>query len=696
MTEHLNKLAAPESLTADYYNSLGLLYASQQKHWQATWAFQKALDLDDRCAEAFYNQALSLTALGRLDEAIDRYTHALRISPDFQDAYYNLGNIFIKKGFIEKAIENYSVSVKLKPDFPEAHNNLGLCLKALKRLELAVESYEKAIELKPDYAEAYNNLGLTLQEQGLWGQAIEKFESAIMLKPEYSCAHYNLGFALNEIDRLDAAARHYRRSIQLKPDFADAHNNIGAILIRQGRIEEAIAHYRTALEYSPGEAEIYNNLGNALKKSGRIDEALEMLQRALAARPGYAEAYNNMGVVLQFRGDYPAALISYEKAIELKPEFAEARFNRATIDLLLGNFSRGWQGYEWRFYKRHWQDVYPIRHNLPRWDGSPFPDKRLLVYGEQGFGDIIQFVRYLPQVKALGGTVIFETRQPLLTCLQGTEGIDEVVDRSAASNPAAGCDLVVPLLSLPGIFGTNLESIPAQIPYLHADAAKVSYWKRKIKGQGFKVGLVWAGNPDQENDHLRSIALNDLITLANIPGLRLFGLQKGTAAGQVREIPADTGLINLGPEIEDFSDTAAAMANMDLIISVCTAATHLAGALGLPVWTLLSYAPDWRWMLDRDDSPWYPTMRLFRQPNCDDWQGVIRQSGRDGQHGSDYFRVHCQRPIWQELWACLFGPCLAMRRIGAGCWIATIRPGIRPCACFANQSTMTGRGSFVR
>ena len=221
--------------------------------------------------------------------------------------------------------------------------------------------------------------------------------------------------------------------------------------------------------------------------------------------------------------------------------------------------------------------------------------------------------------------MILGTRKPLLACLQCIEGIDEVIDRSAGGDPTAACDFVVPLLSLPGIFGTDLANIPAQIPYVHAEAAKVSYWQRKINGPGFKVGLVWAGNPDHEKDHVRSIALKDLISLADIPGVRLFGLQKGTAAGQATGIAAKTGLINLGPELEDFSDTAAVMANMDLIISVDTAAAHLAGAMGLPVWILVYFSPDWRWMLDRHGSPWYPTMRLFRQQKRDDWGGVICQ-----------------------------------------------------------------------
>ena len=612
-------------MAVDYYNSLGLLYASRQKHQEAIWAFQKALDLDAGCAEAFYNQALSLTAQGRLNEAIDSYTNAIRVRPDFQEAYYNLGNLYKKKGFNDKAVKNYSIAVKLQPDSPAAYNNLGICLNTLKRFEQAVDSYIKAIGMKPDYAEAYNNLGLTLQDQGYWAQAVEKFETAITLKPDHSGAYYNLGFALNELGEFDGAVMNYRRSIQLKPDFADAHSNIGAILKTEGKIEDAIFHYRKALEYCVDKAEIYNNLGNALEKSGRINVAIEMIQRALEERPDFAEAYNNLGVALNSQGSYMAAVKNYEKALELKPELAEARFNRATIDLLFGRFSRGWQGYEWRLKKKHWKDIYPLRHNLPRWDGSPFPEKRLYVHDEQGFGDTIQFVRYLPRVKALGGSVILGTRKPLLGCLQGIEEIDEVIDRSAVGDPTAGCDLVVPLLSLPGIFGTDLNNIPSEIPYLHPQEAKVSYWKHMVNGQGFKIGLVWAGNPDHEKDHVRSTALNDLISLADIPGVHLFGLQKGIPSGQATEIPSESGFINLGPKLKDFSDTAAVMANMDLIISVDTAAAHLAGALGLPVWTLVYFSPDWRWMLDRDDSPWYPTMRLFRQSKRDDWEGVIFQ-----------------------------------------------------------------------
>jgi len=625
VNEQSDNPAPADPVTADDYNSLGLLYAARQKHPEATRAFRKALALDSGCAEVFYNQALSLTAQGRLDEAIDSYTHAIRLKPGFAEAYYNLGNVLQRKGLIDKAIESYAIAVQLKSAFPEAHNNLGLCFKALKRFDQAVKNYQKAIELKPDYAEACNNLGLALQDQGFWDQAIEKFESAIRLKPDHSSAHYNLGFALHATGKIDAAARHYRRSILLSPDFADAHNNLGAILKTQGRIDEAICHYRKALEYSSNKAEIYNNLGNALRKSGRIDEALEMLQRAVAERPDYAEAFNNLGVAFQAQGNYTAALINYEKAVALEPEFAEVRFNRATIDLLLGNFSRGWQDYEARLKKKNRQDLYPFCHKLPRWDGSPFPGKRLYVHDEQGLGDTIQFVRYLPQVKALGGTVLMGAPKPLQTCLQSVDGIDEVVDRSTVGDSAAGCDLVIPLLSLAGIFGTDRENIPAQVPYVHAQTEKISYWKKRIRGSEFKIGLVWAGNPDHENDHIRSIALSDFLTLIDIPGLQLYGLQKGAAAGQVSEIPTDADLIDLGPELEDFSDTAAVMINMDLIISVDTATAHLAGALGIPVWTLIYFSPDWRWMLDRDDTPWYPTMRLFRQQKRDDWQTVIRQ-----------------------------------------------------------------------
>ncbi len=572
-----------------YHNSLGLVYVSQNRHREAEGAFFKAAELDPGCVDAVYNRALTLSALGRTDEALVSYSLAVELKPDLAEAYFSLGNIFKQKGLIEKAIENYS----------------------------------RAVEVRPDFGEAYHNWGQALQGQGRLAQAVAKFQQAVRVNPGHADSHYSLGFALNEIGDPDNAAAHYRRAIELRPDYADAYHNLGAVLKTQGRLAEAISHYEKALEYSSDKAGIYNNLGNALEKCGRIDDALDMYHRALTEKPDFAGVYNNLGTAFNTLGDYPAAQQNYDRALELDPQFAEARFNRAVVDLLHGNFARGWRDYEWRLSKQHWQTIYPLRHDLPRWSGGPFPGKRLYVHDEQGLGDTIHFVRYLPRVKALGGTVRLGTRTPLLSCMQGLDGCDEVTDRTAGGDPAEGCDLVVPLLSLPGIFGTDLADIPADIPYIRADAAKMSLWRGRLNGPGFKVGLVWAGNPDHEKDHVRSIPLKDLIGLAEIPGIRLFGLQKGTAAAQMAQIPVNAEMKNLGTELEDFSDTAALMASMDLIISVDTAAAHLAGAMGLPVWTMVYYAPDWRWMLDREDSPWYPTMRLFRQQKRNDWTAVI-------------------------------------------------------------------------
>ncbi len=572
-----------------FHNSLGLVYVSQSRHREAAGAFLKAAELDPVCAEAVYNLALSLSALGRADEAIESFTLAAELKPDLAEAHFNLGNIFKQKGSIEKAIENYS----------------------------------RALEVKPDFGEAYHNWGQALQGQGLPAQAVAKFQQAVRFRPDHADSHYSLGFVLNEIGDLDGAASHYRKAIELKPDFADAYNNLGAILKTRGRLAEAISHYEKALEYSSDKADIYNNLGNALEKSGRLEDALDMYYRALAIKADFAGVYNNLGTAFNALGDYPAAQKNYNRALELDPKFAEARFNRSVVDLLQGNFARGWHDYEWRLKKRHWQNIYPFRHDLPRWSGGPFSGKQLYVHDEQGLGDTIQFVRYLPRVKALGGRVRLGTRKPLLACLKGLKGVDEVIDRTSGGDPAEGCDLVVALMSLPGIFGTDLDEIPDDIPYIHADGDKVASWRPKVDVSGFKVGLVWAGNPEHEKDRVRSIALKNLVSLADIPGINLFSLQKGEAARQASEVLANKGIINLGPELDDFSDTAAVMASMDLIISVDTAAAHLAGAMGLPVWTLVYFAPDWRWMLERQDSPWYPTMRLFRQQKRNDWGGVI-------------------------------------------------------------------------
>jgi tetratricopeptide (TPR) repeat protein len=331
-----------------------------------------------------------------------------------------------------------------------------------------------------------------------------------------------------------------------------------------------------------------------------------------------------MGTAVQEEGEFDRAIEYFDRAIQIRPDYGEARFNRAAIELLKGNFETGWRDYEGRSHQAIWRRNHSCPETMPRWDGASFSGKRLCVHSEQGLGDTLQFVRYLPLVKALGGTVILETSEPLLELLKPSAWVDEFVVQGTGKSKDADHDMCVPLLSLPGIFNTRLDTIPASVPYLNADAVKVNYWKKKLTTVDFKVGLVWAGNPTHKKDRSRSIGLEGFRALTNIAGVRVYGLQKGDAALQAQKMADTMEIRNFGDELNDFSDTAALIENLDLVVSVDTAVAHLAGAMGKATWVLLPFVPDWRWMLERDDSPWYPGLRLFRQPEKGNWEAVLQ------------------------------------------------------------------------
>jgi len=347
-------------------------------------------------------------------------------------------------------------------------------------------------------------------------------------------------------------------------------------------------------------------------------------ERAVGLEPDCAEVYHNLASVLRDQGRCDEAVEQNRRAIRLRPEHAETHWNQAIAHLLNGDFSEGWKEYEWR-RKTDWHTTaYPRAHQKPRWNGGCLAGKRLLVHCEQGLGDCIEFVRYLPMVKALGAAVIFEVWPSLCGLLREFDEIDELVELSFEAKTRAQFDCYASIMDLPGIFGTAEETIPASVPYIHADPAKAECWRRKLTGPDFKVGIVWAGSARHANDHNRSCRLEYFARLGRIEGIKLYGLQKGGPARQMDELAGEVAVENLAEHFADFTDTAAAIESLDMVISVDTAVLHLAGAMGKPVWALLPFAPDWRWMLGRADSPWYPTMKLFRQEQWGDWNSVFR------------------------------------------------------------------------
>jgi tetratricopeptide (TPR) repeat protein len=423
--------------------------------------------------------------------------------------------------------------------------------------------------------------------------------------------------------KLDEAELLYRQILKEYPNTPDALHLLGVVAHQSGRHEEAIKNISKAIKLRPNTAIYHGNLGMAYDALGKEEESTMSFERALSIDPRYGTAHlahYNLGVYYKDRGNIKEALEHYDRAIELEGNFFDSRWNRSLILLLLERFKEGWEDYECRFKKQSPTDSRDFKK--PKWDGSSLKGKRILIVSEQGFGDNIQFIRYVPMVKEKGGYVILESRKELRKLFEGVSGIDEFVEKQDALD--VDFDFYIHLMSLPRIFNTTLDNIPNKIPYLKADPEKVEGFKEKLKN-GFRVGIAWAGNPKQDNDKNRSATFKDFEILKNIPGVKLFSLQKGEAAKQLN----DSEVVDFKDYIRDFSDTAAIIGSLDLVISVDTCVAHLAGAMGKPIWTVLTFTPDWRWLLDRTDNPWYPGMKLFRQPRFRDWDSVFSEVSKE-------------------------------------------------------------------
>ncbi|HEY1922262.1 MAG TPA: tetratricopeptide repeat-containing glycosyltransferase family protein [Tepidisphaeraceae bacterium] len=473
----------------------------------------------------------------------------------------------------------------------------------------------------PASAEAQNDLGIALAMKGRLDEAIASFNRAIQLNPGYAPAYNNLANALRGKGQTREAIAILRQAINLNPNFAAAHNNLGIALKDAGQLDDAIASYRRALTIDPNNADALCNLGVALSDQDRLDEAIDAYQRAVELRPGFPEALNNLGTALKDNAQLEKAIAAFDRAIELNPQYAAAHWNRALTWLLLGDYKRGWPEYEWRKQMPAVRTVSMRKFPQPQWDGGELAGRAIYLYPEQGLGDTLQFIRYAPLVAARGGRIIVEHPPELARLIRDMPGISEF---ASFEGPLPKFDVHASFLSLPLLFSTEIASIPAPVPYLMPGENLVKQWKRKFGPlrQGLRVGLVWAGNPNNPLDRGRSINLREFAPLAEIPGIDFWSIQLGDPSRQLA--PPGLRLIDWTDELHDFADTAALIANLDLVITVETAVAHLAGAMGKQVWVLLRKVPPWRWLMDREDSPWYPTMQLFRQKTRGDWPSVIR------------------------------------------------------------------------
>jgi tetratricopeptide (TPR) repeat protein len=585
---------------------------------QAKQLYLQVLAIDVKDAKSLYGLGLIAHQVGNLDVAANMMRRAIAGDSGAAAYHASLGLVLLEQGKIDEAIAEYRQAAKLKPDGEDAHFHLAKIFLDRRRLAEARPHMERAIALNPDSAATQTNMGLLLMKEGKPEEALACYQRALTLDPNFTEALCNLGSLLCTAGKLNEARVCYERAIVLRPDLAEAHNNLAVVLRDLGMFGEAQASCERALALKEDYVEALNNLGIIFRDLGKFDEGVASLERVLALKPDYSEAYNNLGNTRRSQGRLEESLRNYAQALALDPSNVEAGWNRSLVELLTGDFAAGWRDYEIRTQRRKNQTrTFP----QPLWRGEPLNGARILLHAEQGLGDTVQFLRYVPLMQAAGGTVILDLPKSMLRLAAELPGVATLV---ATGEALPEFEWHCPLMSLPLALGTSMESIPARVPYFDvpveaAHSAESIAWPM----DGLRAGLVWSGNPEFPEDRLRSIPLAGFEAVLRVEGVRFFSLQMGTPASQLSAI--DAAVTDLLPAIGDMADTAALIGKLDLVIAVDTAVAHLAGALGKPVWVLLPFAPDWRWLMEREDSPWYPTMRLFRQKRAGGWRAVVER-----------------------------------------------------------------------
>jgi tetratricopeptide (TPR) repeat protein len=608
--------------------------------------------------QQWLDEAYALHGQGQFAEAERLYTQILALHPDHSQALLFLGVLDLQTGQTQRGVERMAKAIKADPQSALAHTYLGNGLRALARRDEALASFDRAlalaprdtnahysralvladmgrlaealaafdktISLQPDHAEAHHNRADALMDLQRLTEAVAGYEHAIALKPDFAQAYCNRGLAQRALGRPQDALTSYDKAIALRPDFAQAHHNRGNVLMDLGLPAQALASYDKALVLQPAFAEARINRGLALMGMKRPAEALADFDQAIALHPDLAEAHLNRGLALTELKELEAALASFDQAIALKPGFVPALWNQSHTLLLLGRFEEGWRLHEYR--KQLPEPIASHTHAQPVWLGAEdIAGKTLLVESEQGFGDVIQFARYTQLAQARGANVIFSVRSRLVRLMKSLDPPVTIID---SGRPLPQFHFHIPLLSMPLAFRTDRDTIPATIPYLHTEPDRAAQWKAKLGSQGFRIGICWQGSRLGATQG-KPFSVAEFRAIAQIPHVRLISLQKGEGAEQLQDLPPGMSVESLGEHFDAgadaFVDTAAVMESLDLIITTDTSVAHLAGALGRSAWVALKYVPDWRWLLDRPDSPWYPTLRLFRQPAYDDWPDVFAQ-----------------------------------------------------------------------
>jgi tetratricopeptide (TPR) repeat protein len=506
--------------------------------------------------------------------------------------------------------------------------NAGVELHRAGKIEEASRIYREVLVKQPSNPFALHLQGLVLGQMGQPQKAVELIGRAISFRGDIADFHGNLGEFLRACGRVHESIQSFQKALALLPDNAVMRNGYGVSLANAGLFDQAIGEFRRATELAPGYPDPYGNLSAALTAADRLDEAIEAAENAIRANRRFSGAYNNLGNALNLKGEYAKAIEAFEKGAEIEPNDSKVHTNLAMVRLLMGDYEKGLPEYQWRL--RVPEFVRVRNYPQPRWDGSALGGKTIFLYPEQGIGDAIQFARFIPEVAARGGRVVLEIKPELWRLFEGFPGVTQLLN--PGESPAA-FDVHLPLVSLAFALGVTASTIPANIPYLKADEGPVRKWAERFNSsdERLRVGLVWAGRPQHINDRRRSMKLGDLAPLASANNVAIYSLQKDRG-GQGESLPTGMEIVDWTEELIDFGETAALLANLDLVITVDTSVAHLAGAMGKRVWIMLPFVPDWRWMLDREDSLWYPTAKLFRQTSRGDWKDVIQRVAAELQN----------------------------------------------------------------
>lgn len=572
-------------------------------------------------SQTLFHNAIAHHQQGDLREAVAGYRELI-VTDDYQslDARYLLGTALLQLGEFAESVEHLSAVTAARRDVADAQNNLGIAHKATGDWERATRAFEAALKINPEYDQALFNLGSVMEQRSLFADAEKCFRHASRLSPADNGARFALAGVLKAQEKWAGAETCYRGCRAAGFEDSSLDVNLAFVLARQDKLDEAADIYSEILATQPEFAEIHNSLSYINERRGRLDDALASARRAVELQPDYAEGHNNLGIALSSLHRLHEALPAFRRALEIRPDFPLAAFNLGTTHLLAGDYAEGWSGYERRAEALGEQ---PRRCAGPKWDGSAIAGQRLFVFADQGFGDTIQFSRFLQTATHKSQAKVILECQPELVSLirnvqgvRNVEGVDAVI---ADGNPLPDFDTWIPLSSLPGRLGCTVDSIPANTPYLTPEPVLREEPQSVLDTLHAprKIGVVWRGNPQQARDFVRSCPLEIISPLFDVEDIDWVSLQTGA--------DSDQRLVDIGSQLRDFSETAAVISQLDLVITVDTATAHLAGALGVPVWTLLCHTPDWRWGLNGASCPWYPAMRLFRQSTWGDWAGVVAE-----------------------------------------------------------------------